>query len=125
MAPVRLVRARDGHEWARDDNSGHTCLQGYYEGQAPQFTAPDLQPVGDSDSALASRHGLRDINRLGGRGIDNRRDLEHAIGRESSLPGVFPDDLSVRRDVDAGDLVLRNVALDPLNAGAEPLEDRA
>src|SRR6185312_14228800 len=65
------------------------------------------------------------VVRLRRRCIDDRRDFEHAIGRESPAPGVFPDQLRVPCDVLADDLVLGHEALHPLNARPQLLQDIA
>lgn len=61
-----------------------------------------------------------------GRGrIDHLSDLGNAVGREAALFGVFTHQLRVGRDVDAIDLVVRDVALDPVDLRAELLQDAA
>src|SRR5271166_5834335 len=59
---------------------------------------------------------------LRGRGIDDRSDLGNTIRREASLAGMFADELLVGRIVDAVDLVIGDIAVHPLNLGAEVLE---
>ena len=45
---------------------------------------------------------------LAGGRIDHRRHEVHALGREAAAPGVLVDDVLVRRDVDAVELVRRS-----------------
>src|SRR3954471_5580489 len=52
--------------------------------------------------------------------VDDRRHEAHALGREPAAAGVLEHDVLVRRDVDAVDLVRRDVALDPPDLRAEP-----
>src|SRR5438046_1214353 len=49
------------------------------------------------------------------RGIDNRRDLGNLVGRKSTLPCVFANHLFIGGAVNAVDLVVRHITLDPLN----------
>src|SRR5205814_8417798 len=50
------------------------------------------------------------------RRIDNRRYLQNPIRRKSSPLRMLADYIRIRRNVDAGNLVLRHITLHPLNA---------
>ena len=62
---------------------------------------------------------------LGGGGVDYGADLCDGVCREAALGGVFADGGFVRGDVDAVDLVVCDVALEPLDLRAEGAEDAA
>src|SRR5206468_77935 len=47
------------------------------------------------------------------------------VGRESALAGVLLDQLLVRGDVHAVNLVVGDVAVQPLDARAQPVQDAA
>ncbi|MNY24741.1 hypothetical protein D3C86_1584790 [compost metagenome] len=49
------------------------------------------------------------------RGVDDVHDLGYAVGRETTLPGMLPDELLIRRDVHAVELVAGDVTLQPLH----------
>src|SRR5438477_3273484 len=51
--------------------------------------------------------------------VDGFANLRDTVCREPSLPGMFADQFLVRGDVDAVDLVIRNVAVQPLDLGTE------
>src|SRR5579884_1554321 len=53
------------------------------------------------------------------RRIDDSAHFGNAVGRKSSLPGMLPDHLGIRSDVDAVDFVIGDVALHPLNLRTE------
>jgi hypothetical protein len=57
--------------------------------------------------------------------VDQGFDFVDGVGGEAALGGVVADGLFVGGDVDAVDLVLGDVALDPLNFGAHVAEDAA
>src|SRR5437016_6072730 len=52
---------------------------------------------------------------FGCRRVNDRFHLGDAIRRETALPSVLPNQLFIRRDIDAVDSITRYVALDPLN----------
>src|SRR3954469_22354555 len=52
-------------------------------------------------------------------GINYRLDFRDLVGRKISLAGVFSYHLLIGRDVDAVNLVIGYVAMDPLNLRAE------
>src|SRR5580658_5734231 len=64
-------------------------------------------------------------NGFGGSGIDDAADLRDAVGREAALARMLPYHLLVGRDVNAVNLVVGDVALQPLDLRAEIGEHRA
>lgn len=60
-----------------------------------------------------------------GCGVDGGADLGDLIGREAALFGVLEDGSFVGGDVDAVDFVVGNVAVKPLDLGAEVAENAA
>ena len=62
---------------------------------------------------------------FGGRRVDDVPHLRNAVRGEASLARVFAHHLFVGRDVDAVDLVVGDVALQPLNLGPEVAQHRA
>src|SRR5262245_13330898 len=60
---------------------------------------------------------------LGGGGIEGAPDLGDPVGREAAALGVGTDQLLAGRDVDAVQLVIGGIALQPLDLGAEPAQD--
>ena len=52
-------------------------------------------------------------------------DLGNAVGGKSTLFGMLPDHLLVRSDVDTVQFVVGNVAMQPLDFGAEISENTA
>src|SRR6267143_6736129 len=62
---------------------------------------------------------------LGRRRVDHRPNASDLVGREPSLLGVSPHGVLVRRDVHTVDLVIGDVALEPLDLRAHVLEDPA
>ena len=52
---------------------------------------------------------------FGCRGVDHLSDFRNPIGREAALLRVFTHHLFIRRDIDAVDLILGDITLDPLN----------
>src|SRR5690606_31107096 len=59
---------------------------------------------------------------VGGGRVYGLADLGDLVGREAAQPRMFVDDLLVAGEVDAEGLVGGDVALDPLDVGAEFLE---
>src|SRR4051794_40570644 len=57
--------------------------------------------------------------------VDDRPDPRDAVGGEPALPGVLAHRLLVRREVHAVDLVVGDVALDPLDLRPHPPQDAA
>ena len=76
----------------------------------------ELEPAADARSAR--RLGFRLVGFSGGR-VDDRSDLTDLVGRESAEFGMLPDEIFVRRDVDAVDLVISDIALKPLDFGSK------
>ena len=62
---------------------------------------------------------------LGGGGVDDGLDGADRIGGESGVGGVATDQVFAWGDVDADDLVGRDVGVDPLNLGTEVSKDGA
>src|SRR5438093_13530056 len=62
---------------------------------------------------------------LRGRGVDHGPDLGDLVGREAPLLGVLPHHVRVGRDVHAVELVIGDVAGDPLDLGSQVLEHAA
>src|SRR6185295_4431191 len=60
-----------------------------------------------------------------GRGINDGFDLTNGIDRKTPARGVLANHLRVRRDVNAIKLVVRDIALNPLDLRAEVTEDPA
>src|SRR3954469_15755358 len=56
---------------------------------------------------------------LGGGRIDRRADLRNAVSGEAGRLGVLPDQILARRAVDAIDLIVGDVGMDPLDLGPE------
>ena len=81
-------------------------------------------PSSEQDSLdVIDREGL--TSGFGCCGVDDAADLSNRVRWESPLSGMFPDEILVRRNVDAVDLVSGDIAVDPLNLGTEPAEDAA
>src|SRR5579859_3092809 len=57
--------------------------------------------------------------RLRCRRVDDRRNLQHTVRREPPALCVHPDQIGVWSDIDARDLVLGDIALNPLDIGSE------
>src|SRR5579863_5781730 len=82
--------------------------------------------AGADENCLARQQDeVWSVSGFGGCGIDNAFYFRDRIGRETALPGVFANDLLVGCVVDAVDLVAGDVAVDPLNFGAELTQDSA
>ena len=63
---------------------------------------------------------------LFGRGrIDDVAHLRDAVGRKAGVLRMLPDQLGIGRAVDAVDLVIGDVAMDPLDVGSHILEHAA
>lgn len=63
------------------------------------------------------------LSLLCGCGINHRLDFRNSIRGESALGGVLADELLIRRDIDAVNLVLSHVTVNPLNLGSQVLEN--
>src|SRR5262249_24030549 len=76
------------------------------------------------ESLALGRDELRGGCRRGRRhgGVDDRTDVGNARRGKTGPPRVLANELLVRGEVDAVDLVSRHVDLDPLDVGAELLE---
>jgi len=62
---------------------------------------------------------------FGGGGVDDGFDGGDGVGGEAGVGGVFADEVFAGGDVDADDLVSRDVGVNPLDFGAELAEDGA
>src|SRR3954453_22058966 len=62
---------------------------------------------------------------FGGGGVYNVLDLGDTVCRESAAGRVFADQIFVRSDIYAVDLIGRDIALDPLDLRPELLQDAA
>lgn len=56
--------------------------------------------------------------------VDDCPDFQDFVRRETAFRRVFTNHIGIRRNVDA-DLVVRNIALYPLNLGSQVAEDAA
>src|SRR5882757_10623951 len=56
---------------------------------------------------------------------DQRAYPRNRVGREDGLSGVLPNELFVRRTIDAVDLVIGDVTVNPLNGGPKLAQHRA
>lgn len=65
------------------------------------------------DFLITEANGL-----FSGSRIDDRPNLRDAVGGETALLRVLPDSVFIRRDVDAVNFVVGNVAVNPLNLRA-------
>ncbi len=72
-----------------------------------------LEPGGQADRCLGHRV------RLARRRIDDRVDLEHGVDGESAAAAVLADEFLVGGEVHAGDLVVADVTVQPLDVGSE------
>src|SRR3954454_18394754 len=70
--------------------------------------------------ALVERHARL----FRGRRVDHGADFADLVGRKAAALGMLADQVLVRRTVDAIDLVVRDIGMDPLNLRAEVAEDR-
>jgi hypothetical protein len=56
------------------------------------------------------------------RWIDDRVYFGNAVGRKTSLPGVFADHLLIGSHIDAVQLIIRHIAFNPLDLWAQLVE---
>src|SRR4028119_1235044 len=84
---------------------------------------PPCSARGGGRGGVAGRPGCP--GRFRGGRVYDRADLRDLVGREAALLGVLADHILVRGDVGAVDLVVRNLALDPLYLRSHVVEDVA